>query len=118
MSRRYVSWVSTLMASFLLPGCASAPPGTLFNPRCENAVWRPAPGYYPPSLCQDSSCPALCEARRQEISMSAEEALRTAIMTGGTGPSPATDLGGNPAYWQIAPGFICHSDDFETTACH
>jgi hypothetical protein len=70
MAHWYLRWMSALVASFLLPACASAPPGTLLNPRCVNAVWRPAPGYYPPSVCQDSSCPAICEARRQEISMS------------------------------------------------
>jgi len=117
--RWYSRWVSALMASFFLSACASAPPGTLLNPRCENAIWRPAPGYYPPSVCQDSSCPAICEARRQVISLSAENALRTAIITGaGTGPAPAPDLRGNLANWQTAPGFVCHSNQFGTTICH
>ena len=78
-----------LLVSFLVPGCASAPPGTLFNPRCENAVWRPAPGYYSPSVCQDSTCPAICEAHRQAISIS--PALKARLIDGGT----AADLGGN-----------------------
>jgi len=117
MAHRCVRWLSALMATLVLLGCASAPPGTLFNPRCENAVWQPAPGYYPPSVCQDSSCPAICETRRQVISMSAENALRAAIVRG-TVPTPATDLGGNPAFWQSAPGFTCHSDEFGTSICH
>ena len=117
MARRRVRWMLVLVTSLLFLGCASAPPGTLFNPRCENAVWRPAPGYYPPTVCEDSSCPAICEARRQILSMSAEDAIRATIISG-TGPTPATDLGGNPAYWQSAPGFICHADQFGTTICH
>lgn len=104
-----------LLVSFLLSGCASAPPGTLLNPRCENAVWRPVPGYYSPSVCQDSSCPAICEAHRQIISMS--PALKAGLIDGGTGSASGADLREIPAYSQGTLGSNCDSDQSDSGVC-
>ena len=87
------AWPALLVAALtalFLSGCTSAPPGTLFNPKCQNAVWKPTPGYKPPSVCENSSCPWICESHRQALFMSVKD-LKSAINAEGTEQAPDAD---------------------------